>query len=72
LVCALDVINSPCRRYDAFWERALSLEEEIEGDWKGQRPAQNLEDIGSKLYGMMDTLHSWSKKKKQSGLSQGN
>jgi hypothetical protein len=51
----------------------LSLEEEIEGDWKGQRPAQNLEDIGSKLYRMMDTLHSWSKKiKKQSGLSQGN
>jgi hypothetical protein len=57
-----DKYHKPCRRYEAFWERENSLGEEIEGAWNGQRPAQNMQDIGKKLDGLMDTLQTWSKR----------
>jgi hypothetical protein len=52
----------PCRRYEAYWEREVSLGEEIEGAWNGQKKANNLEDISNKLDGLMDTLQTWSKR----------
>jgi hypothetical protein len=52
----------PCRRYEAYWERELSLGEEMKGAWKGQKTAQNLEDISNKLDCLMDTLQDWSKR----------
>jgi hypothetical protein len=52
----------PCRRYEAYWERELSLGEEIEGAWKGHKTAQNLEDISNKLDCLMDTLQDWRKR----------
>jgi hypothetical protein len=38
------------------------LGEEIESAWKGQQKAHNLEDVGKKLDGIMDTLQGWSKR----------
>jgi hypothetical protein len=38
------------------------LGEEIESAWKGQQKAHNLEDVGKKLDGVMDTLQGWSKR----------
>nr|XP_051228987.1 uncharacterized protein LOC127346758 [Lolium perenne] len=52
----------PERRYETYWEREASLNEEISCAWEMHKKPRDLGDIMNNLQGVMDHLQKWSKK----------